>query len=285
MKWFLNFIFFLSFSFALHSMDFKIKSDDELLKIVEDAVFHFAGDSNALDSANSALAEFRVRPFGKKNKEKLIEFSKKLKKSHNICFITEKYLVEKAGFHIETLGIPAQFENEHIHIYPVPLFLQILESWYAHSGDETLEEYMRKYTTNEDKEELLKVKLAFLTPEEIEESLLSFEGSTVKIGREAPEDGKYIFVLDMEGERLAGKNALYLMGETGGIRHSSFFSGKPVQCAGKFTIVNGKIESFKLHSGHYHPQARHGENLRAFLRNKGYENADTIAIRLFEEKA
>lgn len=71
-----------------------------------------------------------------------------------------------------------------------------------------------------------------------------------------------VFILDE-------KENLYIYEhDIGRLHHSSATAGRPVICAGKLTVVKGKITAINDHSGHYQPQPRHLLNALKILNEK-----------------
>jgi hypothetical protein len=63
----------------------------------------------------------------------------------------------------------------------------------------------------------------------------------------------------------------YLFNQTGRpeLRHSSFFGGGPVACAGNLEVRNGKIVHIDSNSGHYSPSGKMFQNVLAELKKDG----------------
>lgn len=80
-------------------------------------------------------------------------------------------------------------------------------------------------------------------------------------------DGEKLnYVMDASGN-------FYLFNQTGHpeLRHSSFFDGGPVACAGNLDVKNGKIAHIDRNSGHYGPTAKMFQNVLAELKKDGVD--------------
>lgn len=74
------------------------------------------------------------------------------------------------------------------------------------------------------------------------------------------DDGKWMYV--QIGDRFyAGKEKKYRF------HHISLCAGEPVNCAGTFTIKEGKLSALSTISGHYRPDVKQGQNFLEALQN------------------
>lgn len=76
------------------------------------------------------------------------------------------------------------------------------------------------------------------------------------------DEEEYIFSIDLSEHLL-------LMPASKKIHHVSFSHGKPVLGAGNMTVVNGKINSIQLESGHYLPSLEQGLQILAIFNDLG----------------
>jgi hypothetical protein len=67
----------------------------------------------------------------------------------------------------------------------------------------------------------------------------------------------------------------YVFDQTGhpDLRHSSFFAGAPIACAGNLDVKDGKIAHIDSNSGHYSPTAKMFQNVLAELKKDGVDVA------------
>lgn len=75
---------------------------------------------------------------------------------------------------------------------------------------------------------------------------------------------RYGFVMTMSNELFVG-----LFGDTHAKYHSSFMSGKPVQCAGTIRVIDGRITEIENDSGHYTPRDASLAKVLRHLKNVG----------------
>lgn len=121
-------------------------------------------------------------------------------------------------------------------------------------------DYFSQKTSQRQRLALRKQIIAYLTVEEAAKYKITFVQGKIVFVDPNPAftltSRRYIFAWDQD-------HSLYLgMKSKGSFQHTSFTSGRPVLCAGFFTVVNGVITEIKGHSGHYKPSEFH---LRQFL--------------------
>ena len=65
----------------------------------------------------------------------------------------------------------------------------------------------------------------------------------------------------------------YVLNQAGrpDLRHSSFFDGRPVACAGDVEVRNGRIARINANSGHYNPSSRMFQNVLTELKSRGVD--------------
>ena len=75
---------------------------------------------------------------------------------------------------------------------------------------------------------------------------------------------KLNYAMDAEGN-------FYIFNQTGHpeLRHSSFFDGGPVACAGNLEVKNGRIVKINKNSGHYSPSSKMFQNVLTELKKDG----------------
>jgi histidinol phosphatase-like PHP family hydrolase len=71
----------------------------------------------------------------------------------------------------------------------------------------------------------------------------------------------------------------YIFNQTGHpeLRHSSFFDGRPVACAGDLEVKNGRIVRINSNSGHYSPSAKMFQNVLIELKKDGVDVTSVTA--------
>lgn len=113
------------------------------------------------------------------------------------------------------------------------------------------------------------VLIHYMSAEERERSRVVIVAGTLHTSRGEPTpygaDGdKLNYVMDTAGN-------FYLFNQTGHpeLRHSSFFSGGPVACAGNLEVRNGTIVHIDSNSGHYSPSGKMFQNALAELKKDG----------------
>jgi hypothetical protein len=69
----------------------------------------------------------------------------------------------------------------------------------------------------------------------------------------------------------------YIFNQTGHpeLRHSSFFDGRPVACAGDLEAKNGRIVTINSKSGHYSPSPKMFQNVLTELKKDGVDLTST----------
>jgi hypothetical protein len=83
---------------------------------------------------------------------------------------------------------------------------------------------------------------------------------------------KLNYVMDAAGN-------FYIFDQTGhpDLRHSSFFDGGPVACAGDLVVKNGRIVKINHNSGHYSPSSKMFQNVLTELKKDGVDLSDAGA--------
>ncbi len=259
---------------------FKKMSDSRLLSALQELLHSSQKNSyNALHLANLALSELSIRRYGIENKASLMACAEMIQQLSDACMVKLNYAVELAGVHARCITSESSEKGLLRPYFRDKPVRDILGKWQNGKKD-SLDEYACTDLSKIDKKYLQKASIQYLLPEEQERYLATFLNGEIRIANQAVNDGSYIFALDQDGEKLlVGKK------RKGKFQHTSFFAGRPVQCAGVLQIVNGKIVLVELKSGHYHPQKRHGEYLRQFLSHPerlGESEAGSLPISSFE---
>jgi hypothetical protein len=94
-------------------------------------------------------------------------------------------------------------------------------------------------------------------------TLYTSKGKPTPYGTDAE---KLNYVMDAAGN-------FYIFNQTGHpeLRHSSFFDGRPVACAGDVQVKNGRIAKIDRNSGHYSPSAEMFHNVLIELKKDGVD--------------
>lgn len=87
--------------------------------------------------------------------------------------------------------------------------------------------------------------------------------------------GECIYVLGMNGELYVSDPDEQKLPE---FRHSSFFRGKPVMCAGTIIVEKGIIKEITLLSGHYKPRPKELLNFLELLQNAHNVDLQKISV-------
>lgn len=88
---------------------------------------------------------------------------------------------------------------------------------------------------------------------------------------------KHLFSIDLNKD-------LYVAEEKEGISHSSFTCGKPVLGAGILQIVEGKLKSLALESGHYMPSIEIGYQILKIFEEKGVLFPTHLELIFFHDR-
>ena len=88
---------------------------------------------------------------------------------------------------------------------------------------------------------------------------------------------KYLYVVSVNG-------SIHIAEEADDIYHSSFFSGQPVQSAGKINVVDGQVIAVSFESGHYIPSIKVGYQLFEVLSKQGAQLLDNVEVSYFYER-
>lgn len=86
----------------------------------------------------------------------------------------------------------------------------------------------------------------------------------------------FIYVMDSNKDLFLKEEATEEMY----IKHSSFFCGGPVLCAGTIEISNGKLQLITNESGHYQPTPKNMYHLLKNLKEKGIDLSDVNVVIL-----
>lgn len=258
----------------------KIKyiSDADLLKSLKSVIKEAEkDDTHVWAFANKTLSELHVRPYGKKHLKQLDGFRKRINLKTNTCLVDGQYNVEAAGIKKKALS-PNSKSSKVVRPYPYAgASRKVLDKWRKSSTKVSLDTYIKKYMPRKLKKDLKAKSVSYLSPEQRGKYLVTFEKRSLLIGGKKPKNGIYLYALSADGTTL-----LAGIGKRKSFHHTSFFAGDPVQCAGKFTLKNGKITSLNLISGHYKPSKAHGKNLRRFLSDDtrlGKKQASKLKIK------
>jgi hypothetical protein len=269
-------------SHVKHKKNFKKKSDEELLLLVKERLESGTKNELLLHEATLALSELSIRPIAKEYKRQFRILAHKLSAKTESCFIDLFYSIEIAGIKKSCFDSEAD-SSELIHPYPrADIMKKIRMAWeQSHASELSLDGYICTHLSKKEKRQIEKVAIKYLRDEERSKYLVTFEDGNVLIGGNSVVDRNYIFVVTADGKEMyAGCK------KKGDFQHTSFFEAEPVLCAGRFTVVNGKIALVQLNSGHYKPTMQHGESLRAFLSHKSRlgKGAEALSINGFVEE-
>lgn len=239
---------------------FKKVEDTTLVAIIErmlQSPEHY--NSTHWKFAGVALNELVIRPWGKKNTDKLYKLRDALVEVSKHCFSAQSYSLETAGIKATAFNKRAK-KRKIIHPYAYSdTALEVIKAWQKSQTTKSLEEYIASLS-KEEKKALKAKNIKYLSPKERDQYLVTFMDQFILIGDKTPKDDWYIFVLG------GNKTKLYAgIKEKGSFHHTSFLGAEPILCAGEFQIKAGKIERILLRSGHYRPVLDHGELLMRYL--------------------
>ncbi len=220
-------------------------------------------DDHKWKFAGVALNELCIRPWGKANYKALYTLRDQLSEVSKHCFSAQSYSLETAGIAARVFNKKAK-KHKIIHPYSYSdVALKIQEAWHNSRTTKSLEDYIAKNISKEERKALKEKSILYLSPEERDAYRVSFIGEFIRIGNTLPQNGWYIFV-------LGGKVPVLYAGVKykGFFHHTSFLGAEPVLSAGEFRVEDGKIVRILLRSGHYRPVMDHGDVLLEHLKKE-----------------
>ncbi len=143
-----------------------------------------------------------------------------------------------------------------------------------HTGKKPLKKVMPRWIAELREAGVKKLhSVVYMGPKERKAHLIGIDQhGFVSQGGKLAKDGKYKFVISANGKHL-----YIVKPENFTLQHSSFFRGKPVQCAGYLTIKWGRLSAIRLGSGHYRPDLKKKIVIANLLRHfKLYQDHYTI---------
>lgn len=248
----------------------KEVKDPDLFSAV-DTVFDKANFKKSTKPAcfiGRVIQELSVRKLSSKETGALEELKEKVKKVAKCCLVD--------GVNVpEVVGITVNKKSSHVYD---PKVKDFYEKWKKSKTSKNFDEYLKEHFSPEEYSVLKKRVVKYLTPHKAKKYAILFDKhGYVQQNGSTPEDGVYMFSLNLNAKKLyIGKK------EKGKFHHSSFTSGDPVQCAGNFIIISGKLVAAKLESGHYRPDAQAGERLRAYLSDDSRLGKEAKNFPIFE---
>lgn len=230
---------------------FKECSSKQIVSIIK--AVPSEGNDRLWKFAGRALNELSIRSWAKKHPEELEGFRDRLCEVSGMCFACTDYGAETAGIVDKNKRVRPHPENTK----------KIEKEWHESDTKRSLESFISDKSLSAS---LKEKSVTYLRSKERKNYKVTFSEEGILIGGKKPEDGTYIFALGKNKKEkmlLAGKK------ERGAFHHTSFFAGAPVFCPGNAKIKQRQIVKISLSSGHYKPQAKQEEVLRAFLMMPG----------------
>jgi hypothetical protein len=248
--------------------DVKALTDSRLVAVLHKKIAETdSTDQKMWDTLSMGLCELYVRPYAKDHEEEIDLLRKEMQEKSHLCVVDGVYSLEVVGVQEK------RDKKRRVHPYPRSHAAKyVIEEWQESTIEAPLDRYIDEYISALEKKKLLHKKVNYLSRSARAHYVVTFEqASFVRIGGKAAEDGEYIFVLDSEGKTLYAAKK-----KKGKFQHTSFLAGKPVLCAGVFTLQNEKITRVYLSSGHYKPPAVCLAHIRQFLETPSRLHQDEI---------
>ncbi|MCE5295420.1 MAG: hypothetical protein LLF94_12530 [Chlamydiales bacterium] len=239
----------------------KLKSltDQKIVSLIQKALRAEDGASrDCWKLAGLALNELTIRVWGKTHLEELEFLRRSIISKSKLC-------VSQCTYGFETAGVLDKKAKKIYHFYPREgVAKKIVKQWHKSEHDISFQNYVTQHVDKSLIDELKTKKVKYLSEKKLLNYAVHFENGLPKINGSHLEDGEYIFVFTKE----QGFPMLYAgIKDKGRFQHTSFSLGAPLECAGKFTIVNNKLVHIRLSSGHYHPERWHSLSLANYLKD------------------
>jgi hypothetical protein len=206
------------------------------------------------------VAKLKLKALEKDEKKALDKLAEKVEKAaalHPAKLMSKDYAAEQARIVVD---------GKKIHVNPQTTLSggkkikDLFKKWEKKSKKQDFDDYLQHSLSGDDKNKLKKNAVKYLTDKEREPYKVNFKKGTIrsdKIGKKA--SGKFIYVLSPDMKDL------FLMEKKSHIKHSSFFKGAPIVCAGKVELKDGKPVHFTNETGHYKATQEMMDNLATYL--------------------